>query len=56
MGRGTPTKTKRNANVFRYYQLGYTQSKIGRIFHISQPGVSNIIKRERKNVAQDFQG
>lgn len=40
-------KTKRNQKVLEFYQKGYTQNAIAKIFHISQVTVSRIIAREK---------
>ncbi len=36
--------TKRQAEVLRYYMLGYKQEEIAKILKISQPRVSKILK------------
>ncbi len=42
--------TKRQAEVLRYYMLGYKQEEIARILNISQPRVSRILKTALKKV------
>lgn len=45
--------TDREKEVFALWKEGYTQEEIGKILHISQPRVSNIVK-EIKAKAQQF--
>ncbi|WP_181815749.1 RNA polymerase sigma factor sigma-70 region 4 domain-containing protein [Alteripontixanthobacter maritimus] len=43
---GHPTKTDRDANICRAYEIGYSQADIARAFGLSATRISQILKRD----------